>query len=64
VDDLKCRKVADQLNLRYSGTLGLILKVKQVGVIKSVKPILNRIKSTDFRISGELLKTVQKEAGE
>jgi predicted nucleic acid-binding protein len=29
IDDLKGRKVASQMSLKYSGTLGLILKAKQ-----------------------------------
>lgn len=64
LDDLKGRKVADRLQLRYSGTLGLILRAKQAGIIKSVKPILNRIRSTNFRFSNKLLETVRKQAGE
>ena len=64
LDELKGRKVADRLNLRYSGTLGLILRAKQVGIIESVRPILNKIGSTNFRFSDCLLETVLDEAGE
>lgn len=64
LDDLKGRKVADRLKLRYSGTLGLILGAKQAGIIKRVSPVLDKIRSTDFRFSNELLETVLKEAGE
>src|SRR5690606_7984245 len=49
LDELKGRKIAEKLNLRYSGTFGLILKAKQLGLINSVKPILDKIKSTNFR---------------
>ena len=38
LDDLKGRKIAERLNLRYSGTFGLILRAKQEGVIEKVKP--------------------------
>jgi len=31
IDDLKGRNVAERLNLRYSGTFGLILRAKQIG---------------------------------
>lgn len=51
LDDLKGRKMAEKLDLKYSGTFGLILKLKQNGLIKSVKPILGKIKDTDFRFS-------------
>ncbi len=64
IDDLKGRKVAERLNLRYSGTFGLILRAKQIGVIQSVKPILIKIKKTNFRFSEKLFKLILEQAGE
>lgn len=64
IDELKARKIADRLNLRYSGTFGLILKAKQIGLITSVRPILSKIKSTDFRFSEKLFEAVIDKAGE
>jgi predicted nucleic acid-binding protein len=64
LDDLKGRNIAHRLNLRYSGTFGLILKAKQLGSIKSVKPILNKIRSTDFRFSESLFQMIINQAGE
>ena len=51
IDDLKGRKVEEKLRLRYSGTFGMILKAKELGIIKSVKPILEKIRLTDFRFT-------------
>ena len=64
IDDLKGRKIADKLNLKYSGTFGLILKAKQEGIILSVRPILDKIKKTNFRFSEKLFKTISEQAGE
>lgn len=64
IDDLKGRKIAERLNLRHSGTFGLILKAKQSGVIESVRPILEKIEKTNFRFSEKILEFVLKEAGE
>jgi len=64
IDDLKGRKLADKLGLKYSGTFGLILRAKKSGVIPSVKPILEKVKSTDFRFSDDLFDYTLKEAGE
>ena len=64
IDDLKGRNVAERLNLRYSGTFGLILKAKQIGIIQSVKPILTKIKGTNFRFSEKLFKLILEQAGE
>ena len=64
LDELKGRKIADRLALRYSGSFGVILRSKQMGLIKSVKPILNKIRSTDFRFSEGLFETIIDQAGE
>jgi predicted nucleic acid-binding protein len=64
LDDLKGRKIAEKLNLRYSGTFGLILKAKQLGLINNVKPILEKIKSTNFRFNEKLFEIVLEQAGE
>jgi len=64
LDDLKGRKIAEKLNLRYSGTFGLILRAKQVGLIEKVKPILAKIRQTNFRFSEELFEITLHEAGE
>ncbi|RUA32186.1 MAG: DUF3368 domain-containing protein [Bacteroidetes bacterium] len=64
LDDLKGRYLAEKLKLRFSGTFGLILKAKQLGIIDKVKPILDEIKQTNFRFSEKLFELVLKEAGE
>jgi predicted nucleic acid-binding protein len=64
IDDLKGRKVAEELGVKYSGTLGLILRAKQEGFITSVKPIIDKIRNTNFRFSENLLTTVLELAGE
>lgn len=64
IDDLKGRKVADKLGIHYSGTFGLILKAKQEGIVKTIRPILSKIAQTDFRFSQSLLDTILKEADE
>jgi predicted nucleic acid-binding protein len=51
LDELKGRKIAERLNLKFSGTFGVILKAKQTGLIKSVKPVIDKMKLTDFRFS-------------
>jgi predicted nucleic acid-binding protein len=64
LDDYKARKIADQLGLHFTGTIGVIVKAKLKGVIPSIKPILSKIKTTDFRLSSELELLALKEAGE
>lgn len=64
LDDLKGRKIADKLNLRYSGTFGLILRAKQVGILESVKPILDKIRKTNFRFSEKIFDSILEQSGE
>lgn len=64
IDDLKGRKIAERLNLRFSGTFGLLLKSKEIGLIKSIKPLIEKVRSTNFRFSEKLLSEVLKQANE
>jgi len=54
MDDYKARKLAKTLHIDYIGTLGIISLAKQRGIISAVKPILEKMKATNFRISAEL----------
>lgn len=51
LDDYKARKVADRLGIKITGTIGVIVKAKTKGIIPSIKPLLEKIKQTDFRLS-------------
>lgn len=64
IDDAKGRKHAERLGIEITGTLGLIIAGKNVGIIASAKALLNKIKETDFRISQELEQTVLLLSGE
>jgi predicted nucleic acid-binding protein len=64
LDDYKARRIAEQLNLSYTGTIGVIIKAKHLGYITSIKPLLERIRQTDFRISDEVEFQALKEANE
>ncbi|MCD4774195.1 MAG: DUF3368 domain-containing protein [Bacteroidales bacterium] len=55
LDDLKARKLARKLNLKFTGTLGVINKAKQIGIIDKIKPIIDKLLSTDFRISENII---------
>jgi len=64
LDDYKARKIAGQLGLIFTGTIGVIIKAKLNGTIPSIKPLLEKIKQTDFRLSAEIELQALKEAGE
>jgi len=54
IDDNKARKLARNLKLNHTGTIGIIIAAKRKGIIDSIKPILEKIKATNFRISIDL----------
>lgn len=54
LDDFKARKIAQQLGMTITGTIGVIIKAKLTGKIPSIKPYLDKIKTTNFRISLEI----------
>ena len=64
LDDYKARKMADNLGLHYTGTIGIIVKAKLKGIIPSIKPLLEKIKHTNFRLSVDLELLALKEANE
>jgi predicted nucleic acid-binding protein len=64
LDDYKARKIAERLGITFTGTIGVIIKAKLSGIIPSVRPILEKIKQTDFRLSAEIETQALKEADE
>lgn len=64
LDDFKARKIARNLGLTFTGTIGVIIKAKLNGIIPSIKPFIEKIKDTDFRISAEIELQALKEAKE
>jgi len=64
LDDWKARKLAERLGLSVTGTLGVIIKAKNNGIIPTIKPYLDKIRETNFRISEELEQIALKEANE
>ncbi len=64
LDDKKARSLANNLNLKFTGLLGVILKAKQQEIIPSVLEVLNKLKSVNFRISDAIENEVLRLADE
>lgn len=64
LDDLKARKLAVKLNLKVTGTLGVIHKAKQIGVVENVKPIIEKLLATNFRISENIIEELLRKNNE
>ena len=55
IDDLKARKIATTLSLRFTGSVGILIIAKELGLIHSVKYYLEKIQETNFRLSDALI---------
>jgi predicted nucleic acid-binding protein len=64
IDDLKGRKFAQKIGLTIIGTVGIIVDAKLNGIIPSVKPLLSKIKQTNFRITEKVEAIILKKAQE
>lgn len=64
LDDIKARKIAQGLGLNFTGTIGIIIKAKLQSIIPSIKPIIEKIKQTNFRISPEVERQAYNQAKE
>lgn len=56
LDEKKARKIAKRLDLNITGLMGVLLKAKEKGIIKSVKEIIENLEKENFRISVNLKK--------
>jgi len=55
LDDLKARKLALSLKFKITGALGIIHKAKQMSIIAKVKPLIDKLLTTNFRISDKIV---------
>lgn len=64
VDDDYARRCAQALGVKTLGTCGVILLAKRRGIIPSVKPALDALRSAGLWLSDSLVRTILIEAGE
>jgi predicted nucleic acid-binding protein len=58
LDDLKARKLAKKLNIKITGALGVIHRAKQMSIIGNVKPLIDKLLLTDFRIADHIIEEI------
>ena len=64
LDDRDARRVASQLGFRLTGTIGVLIVAKELGVLSKISPVLEKIQASDFHISQAVLLEALKVAGE
>ena len=55
LDDNDARKIAKRLGLNLIGSIGLLIKLKEKGLIENPNELVNKIRESTFRISDEIL---------
>ncbi|MBU2555515.1 MAG: DUF3368 domain-containing protein [Bacteroidetes bacterium] len=60
LDDLKARKLALKLKLKVTGSLGIIHRAKQLSYIHKVKPLIEKLIATDFRVAENIIEELLK----
>ncbi len=64
IDERRGRKMAIRLGLLVTGTLGVLAQAKKQKHILLVRPILDKIAQTDFRLSPQLVEEILKQVEE
>ncbi len=64
MDEIKGRRKLAQLNIPKIGTLGILLKAKQIGLIPTIKLEIENLQKTGFSISPFVIEEVLKMTGE
>jgi predicted nucleic acid-binding protein len=64
LDDKKARRIARRLNLPVTGTLAVLLKAEERGILSRVHDTLDGLIATNFRVSDALVEEVLRRAGE
>jgi len=64
LDDMKARRLASELAIDFTGTLGVLVEAKKSGYLSSLQKVLFRIKKTNFYMSNELEEKLLYSVGE
>ncbi|MBC8486844.1 MAG: DUF3368 domain-containing protein [Bacteroidetes bacterium] len=61
IDERKGREIAKTFNLEIIGTLGLLIKAKEKGVISNLKDIVIELIKSGFRVSDSIVNEILKD---
>ena len=64
LDDTLGRHLASLNNLTFTGTVGVVIKAKQEGLIPAVKPIVLELQEQGLWLSDDLIKLILRQAKE
>ncbi len=60
IDDSKARKVAENMGLEITGTIGVLMKAEKLGLIGSAHDKVRELREEGFYVSEELLEDISR----
>lgn len=54
IDERKGRIIAQDLGIKIIGTIGILIKAEEAGIITNLSEIIEKLEQTDFRLSPKL----------
>lgn len=60
IDDAAARRCARTLNVRYSGSLGVVLKAHKLGILKNMPDALSALKDAGLYVTQDVLERLQR----
>ncbi len=64
IDDARARRVAERLNIKRIGTVGLLRQGKKAGLIERIEPLLKILQVKGIYINQKIIDAVLKDVGE
>lgn len=64
IDDMAARKTAEFLKLPLSGTVGVLIKAKNKGIVSEIMPIIGELEKNGFFISDRIKNMIKAKVGE
>ncbi|MBI4672680.1 MAG: DUF3368 domain-containing protein [Chloroflexi bacterium] len=64
MDERKARRKLAQLGINKIGTVGILLKAKQEGLLETIRPEIEKLQQQSFRMSHDVIDAVLKQANE
>lgn len=63
-DDQLARRIANLYQLKYTGTLGVLVKAKQLGYLSSIAPVIDELYQRGMWLTDRIVEDVLRLAGE
>jgi uncharacterized protein len=64
LDDSLGRRIADLYQLKYTGTLGVLIKAKALGHLDAIAPIIDQFRSQGMWLTDKIISDILRSAGE